>query len=38
MANSFLNKILEAGIYPVKYEITEPSLNEIFIGKVGAEE
>ncbi len=38
MANNFLNIIVNAGIYPVKYEIKEPSLNEIFIGKVGVEE
>ncbi len=37
MANSFLAKLVEAGIYPVKYEIKEPSLNEIFIEKVGVD-
>lgn len=35
MAKSFLVKLLENGIYPIKYEIKEPSLNEIFIEKVG---
>jgi len=37
MAGSFLTKLIDAGIYPVKYEIKEPSLSEIFIEKVGAE-
>lgn len=35
MANSFIKQLIEAGIYPVKYEIKEPSLNEIFLEKVG---
>ncbi len=37
MAGSFLTKLINAGIYPVKYEIKEPSLSEIFIEKVGAD-
>lgn len=35
MAQSFLRALVEAGRYPVKYEIREPSLNEIFIEKAG---
>lgn len=35
MAQSFLSGLLREGIYPVKYEIKEPSLNEIFIEKAG---
>jgi ABC-2 type transport system ATP-binding protein len=35
MAKIFLTKLIENGVYPVKYEIKEPSLNEIFIEKVG---
>jgi len=35
MANRFLTRLISAGIYPLKYEIKEPSLSEIFIGKVG---
>lgn len=35
MAQSFLQKLLEAGIYPLKYEVKEPSLNEIFIERTG---
>jgi len=35
MANSFLSRLVGAGIYPVKYEIREPSLHEIFIEKAG---
>ena len=38
MANSFLSSLLTAGIYPLKYEIKEPSLHEIFIEKVGEQE
>ena len=34
-ANDFLNALLKNGIYPIKYEIKEPSLNDIFIEKVG---
>lgn len=33
MAEAFLSKIIAAGLYPVKYEIREPSLHEIFIEK-----
>lgn len=35
MANSFLDSLLKNRIYPLKYEIKEPSLHEIFIEKVG---
>ena len=35
MANGFLTRLVGAGIYPVKYEIREPSLHEIFIEKAG---
>lgn len=35
MAQRFLSALLEKGLYPTKYEILEPSLNEIFIEKVG---
>lgn len=35
MANRFLESLLKAQIYPLKYEIKEPSLHEIFIEKVG---
>jgi ABC-2 type transport system ATP-binding protein len=38
MAKTFLAKLIEDGVYPVKYEIKEPSLNEIFIEKVGEQE
>lgn len=38
MANRFLKSLLEKNIYPLKYEIKEPSLHEIFIEKVGGEE
>ena len=27
---------VQAGVYPTRYEIKEPSLHEIFIEKVGA--
>lgn len=37
MAHGFLDKLLRSGRYPVKYEIREPSLNEIFIEKAGVE-
>ncbi len=37
MANRFLKKLLDDGNYPTKYEIKEPSLNEIFIEKVGSD-
>ncbi|MBN1892720.1 MAG: ATP-binding cassette domain-containing protein [Clostridiales bacterium] len=33
MAEAFLSKIISAGHYPVKYEIREPSLHEIFLEK-----
>jgi len=33
MAKAFLTKIIAAGNYPVKYEIREPSLHEIFLEK-----
>ena len=36
-ANAFLQALLAAGIYPLKYEIKEPSLHQIFIEKVGGE-
>lgn len=35
MAEAFLSKIISAGHYPVKYEIREPSLHEIFLEKAG---
>jgi len=35
MAQAFLKALVEKGQYPVKYEIREPSLNEIFIEKAG---
>lgn len=35
MAHAFLRRMLEAGIYPVKFEIREPSLQEIFVEKAG---
>lgn len=38
MANRFLQHLLAKGIYPLKYEIKEPSLHEIFIEKVGEQE
>ena len=38
MANGFLKDLLDSGIYPVKFDIKEPSLQEIFIEKVGAEQ
>ncbi len=36
MARSFLSELFSNGIFPTKYEIKEPSLQEIFIEKVGA--
>lgn len=36
-AHSLLNKIMESEIPLIRYELREPSLNEIFIEKVGAE-
>lgn len=38
MAKRFLKCLLEENIYPLKYEIKEPSLHEIFIEKVGGQE
>ncbi|PKM62737.1 MAG: ABC transporter ATP-binding protein [Firmicutes bacterium HGW-Firmicutes-21] len=35
MANSFLKKLVDSDIFPAKFIIKEPSLNEIFIEKVG---
>ncbi len=35
MPNAFLTKLIEKQIYIVKYEIKEPSLQQIFIEKVG---
>lgn len=37
MAYRFLRRIMEEGIYPVKFEIREPSLQEIFVRKAGGE-
>lgn len=34
-AHMLLNKIIESGMQLIKYELREPSLNEIFIEKVG---
>ena len=34
-AHALLNKIIESGIPLIKYELREPSLNEIFIEKAG---
>lgn len=35
MAHALLSHMLSQGFYPTKFEIREPSLNEIFIEKVG---
>lgn len=35
MAHQFLKGMIDAGIYPVKFEIREPSLQEIFVRKAG---
>ena len=35
MAEKFLQSMLQEGIYPIRYEIKEPSLHQIFIEKVG---
>lgn len=35
MANNFLKKLIEQNIMPTKFLVKEPSLNEIFIEKVG---
>jgi ABC-type uncharacterized transport system ATPase subunit len=37
MAQDFLSKLTNEQIYPLKYEIKEPSLNTIFIEKVGGQ-
>lgn len=37
MANGFLKSLLDEHIFPLKFEIKEPSLHEIFIEKVGAQ-
>lgn len=34
-AEIFLARLIEKGIYPIKYEIREPSLHEIFLEKAG---
>lgn len=38
MAHRFLKRMLDAGIYPNKFEIREPSLQEIFVRKAGETE
>ena len=38
MAHRFLKRMLDAGIYPAKFEIREPSLQEIFVRKAGETE
>lgn len=38
MAHRFLKRMLDAGIYPSKFEIKEPSLQEIFVRKAGETE
>ncbi|MFQ7500670.1 MAG: ABC transporter ATP-binding protein, partial [Blautia coccoides] len=38
MAHRFLKRMLDAGIYPDKFEIREPSLQEIFVRKAGETE
>ena len=35
MAQAFLKSLTDDGIFPVKYEIREPSLHEIFVEKAG---
>jgi ABC-2 type transport system ATP-binding protein len=37
MAGAFLKKMVESDIHPTKFLVKEPSLNEIFIEKVGEE-
>ncbi|MBQ6716711.1 MAG: ATP-binding cassette domain-containing protein [Clostridia bacterium] len=37
MARAFLKSLTDDGIFPVKYEIREPSLHEIFVEKAGEE-
>ena len=36
-ADRFLAKLIENNVYPTRYELREPSLNEIFIEKAGSE-
>lgn len=38
MARTFLKSLTDAGVFPVKYEIREPSLHEIFVEKAGEAE
>ena len=38
MAHRFLKRMLDLGIYPDKFEIREPSLQEIFVRKAGETE
>ena len=38
MAHRFLKRMLDAGVYPDKFEIREPSLQEIFVRKAGETE
>ena len=38
MAHRFLKRMLDAGIYPDKFEIREPSLQEILVRKAGETE
>ena len=38
MAKTFLKSLTDAGVFPVKYEIREPSLHEIFVEKAGEAE
>lgn len=35
MAEKFMGRLVEGGIYPIKFVVTEPSLHEIFVEKVG---
>ena len=35
MAQSFLSAMISKGVYPIKYEIREPSLHQIFVEKAG---
>ncbi|MDD4774182.1 MAG: ATP-binding cassette domain-containing protein [Eubacteriales bacterium] len=37
MSAAFISDLIRHDIYPIKYEITEPSLNEIFIEKTGVD-
>lgn len=38
MANEFLKQMVNRQIYPLKFEVKEPSLQEIFVEKVGESE